>query len=275
MESSIFNLALARYHQRNTNDKSIDGDVEFIRMHPELIPDEDIAAATETDKLCKENSIKYVTIYDDLYPKKLKDLKTEAPQVLYIKSATPVAELFGNKGVAVVGTRVPSPYGIDSCRRINTHLAKNPDAPVTIISGLAFGIDIEAHRCALDSGMKTIAVLPCGLDEVYPRQHAAIAARIAVTDGCALVSPFPPKTAPTVVNFFERNYVIAALADSTVIVETKAKGGSMIIGNAAYRMDRKVFAVPGRNTDTRSEGCNALICEGIADILCTKNINDV
>ena len=138
MESSIFNLALARYHQRNAKDTKkhpfIDADVEFIRMHPELIPDEDIAAATETDKLCKENSVKYVTIYDDLYPQKLKDLKTEAPQVLYIKSATPVAELFDNKSVAVVGTRDPSPYGIDSCRRIVKHLAPTPPSPLSAAS---------------------------------------------------------------------------------------------------------------------------------------------
>ena len=279
MNSSIFNLALTVYHDRmlkeNKDYPSADMDVQHMRKNPDQVPDRDIATAADIDKSCKEQGIQYVTIHDDLYPAMLKDLKREAPQVLYIKTSTPLAELFKGDFVAIVGTRDPSSYGISSCRKILRHLAGERDPKPTIVSGLALGIDITAHAAALEAGMKTIAVLPCGLDEIYPKVHTPVAEKIATTPGCALVSPFPPGTAPTAYNFFARNPVIAALSNSTVIVESRVKGGAKIIARAAYQIERKVFAIPGRIDDIRSDGCNELIAEGIADILCDKNMTEI
>lgn len=276
MDKTIFNLALTIYRADNATDTKnhpfIDEDVNHLREHPDLLPEKNLMQAQELAADYERLGIKYVTIHDDDYPTALRDLGTESPQVLYIKSKTPVKELFTEDALAVVGTRDPSPYGINTCRRIVRTLAESRQEKPVIVSGFALGIDITAHTAALETGMKTIAVLPCGLDEVYPRVHTTIAERIATTPGCALVSPFPPGTAPTAYNFLSRNPVIAALAKTTIVVESRERGGAMIIARKAYELERTVRAVPGRIGDIRSAGCNDLIRERIADILTEKDL---
>ena len=276
MDKPIFNLALTIYRADNATDTKkhpfIDADVNFLREYPDLMPEKYLMQAQELAANYERLGIKYVTIHDDDYPAALRDLGTESPQVLYIKSKTPVKELFTEDALAVVGTRDPSPYGINTCRRIISTLAESQQEKPIIVSGFALGIDITAHTAALEASMKTIAVLPCGLDEVYPKVHATVAERIATTPGCALVSPFPPGTAPTAYNFLVRNPVIAALAKTTIIVESRERSGAMIIARRAYELERTVRAVPGRIGDIRSAGCNDLISQGIADIITEKDL---
>lgn len=276
MDKPIFNLALTIYRADNATDTKkhpfIDADVNFLREYPDLMPEKYLMQAQELAANYERLGIKYVTIHDDDYPAALRDLGTESPQVLYIKSKTPVKELFTEDALAVVGTRDPSPYGINTCRRIISTLAESQQEKPIIVSGFALGIDITAHTAALEASMKTIAVLPCGLDEVYPKAHTELAERLATTPGCALVSPFPPGTAPTAYNFLVRNPVIAALAKTTIIVESRERSGAMIIARRAYELERTVRAVPGRIGDIRSAGCNDLISQGIADIITEKDL---
>lgn len=243
-----------------------------LKYTPDAIEESYLQRAKKMTEELTEMGIQALTFLDDDYPTALRDLGTESPQVLYIKSKTPVKELFTEDTLAVVGTRDPSPYGINTCRRIVRTLAESRQEKPVIVSGFALGIDITAHTAALEAGMKTIAVLPCGLNEVYPRVHATVAERIETTPGCALVSPFPPGTAPTAYNFLSRNPVIASLAKTTIVVESRERGGAMIIARKAYELDRTVRAVPGRIEDIRSAGCNDLIREGIADILTEKDL---
>lgn len=276
MDKTIFNLALTIYRAENATDTKkhpfIDADVNSLREHPDLMPEKYLMQAQELAANYERLGIKYVTIHDDDYPTALRDLRTDSPQVLYIKSKTPVKELFTEDALAVVGTRDPSPYGINTCRRIIGTLAESQQEKPVIVSGFALGIDITAHTAAQEAGMKTIAVLPCGLDEVYPKVHATVAQRLATTPGCALISPFPPGTAPTAYNFLVRNPVIAALAKTTIVVESRERGGAMLVARKAYELDRTVRAVPGRIGDIRSAGCNDLISQGIADIITEKDI---
>lgn len=276
MDKTIFNLALTIYRADNATDTKkhpfIDADVNFLREYPDLLPENYLMQAQELAANYEKLGIKYVTIHDDDYPTALRDLGTESPQVLYIKSKTPVKELFTEDALAVVGTRDPSPYGINTCRHIIGTLAESQQEKPVIVSGFALGIDITAHTAALEAGMKTIAVLPCGLDEVYPKAHTSVAERLETTPGCALVSPFPPGTAPTAYNFLVRNPVIAALAKTTIVVESRERGGALIVARKTYELDRTVRAVPGRIGDIRSAGCNDLIRQGIADIITEKDI---
>ena len=133
------------------------------------------------------------------------------------------------------------------------------DPKPTIVSGLALGIDGCAHGAALESGLPTVAVLPCGLDEIYPRQHGELAGRIA--ENGALVSDFARGTAPVAFTFLRRNRIIAALADATLLAESYRKGGGLITMSLAASYNRDCFAVPGRLSDASFEGCNRLIAK--------------
>ncbi len=208
----------------------------------------------------------YVHIGGEGYPPALTELE-DAPAGLYLRSATPPAELFhGKPGVAVVGTRDISPYGREWCRRIVGTLSQSAERP-QIVSGLALGVDGEAHKAALETGLGTIAVMPTGPDDIYPRQHRSLAGAIASTPGCALLTDYPPGTAPTAATFLRRNRLIAGLAASTILVESKRRGGGMITARLAFGYGRDVFALPGRVDDVRSEGCNILIREKVAETL--------
>lgn len=204
------------------------------------------------------------SICDPDYPALLKDCD-DAPAVLYMRSCSSAAEVFGREdNVSVVGTRDISPYGTEWCQRIVQAFAETPRKPL-VVSGLAIGVDICAHRTALDMGLPTVAVLPVGIDSVYPLRHRRDAERIASTPGCALVTDYPPGTAPTQFNFLRRNRIIAGLSRATVLVESKIKGGGTMTARLAAGYGRDVFALPGRIDDVRSAGCNRLINEKLAE----------
>jgi DNA processing protein len=161
--------------------------------------------------------------------------------------------------VAVVGSRRATPYGIDIAEQISRELAARG---VTVVSGLARGIDSAAHRGALAAGGRTIAVLGCGVDVAYPPENRRLAQRI--TESGALVSQFAPGTPPLPYHFPERNRVIAGLALGVVVVEAAEHSGSLITAGFAAELGREVMAVPGRVTSPESRGTHRLIQDGAA-----------
>jgi len=194
------------------------------------------------------------------YPRLLLECP-DHPLGLYIRSGTPPDELFNRRrGVAFVGTRDLSPYGRTWCRNLVAALAQTrmAERPV-IVSGLAFGIDAVAHETALEEGLPTIGVMATGIDNVYPARHWKLAERMAETEGCALITCYPPGTEPLASQFLSRNRIIAGIAVATVLVESKIKGGGLITARHAFSYNRDVYALPGRVEDTRSQGCNLLL----------------
>lgn len=221
-------------------------------------------AAAELEWL-RERGFGFIAYTEAAYPALLRECP-DAPAGLYIRSETPAGQIFGTDAIAIVGTRDISLYGKHWTRRITETLALSP-APPMIISGLAFGVDISAHTAALDCGLPTIAVLPCGIDSIYPQAHKTIAGRIASTPGSALITDYPPATFPAAHTFVRRNRIIAGIARATIVIESKAKGGSLITARHAFDYNRDIFALPGRIEDPRSAGCNTLIRNHIADII--------
>jgi DNA processing protein len=170
--------------------------------------------------------------------------------------------------VAVVGSRAASPYALQVARKLGADLARRH---VTVVSGMARGVDSAAHEGALDAGGATVAVFGCGVDVIYPREHADLAARIRASG--ALISELPPETAPLPPYFPQRNRIISGLALAVVIVEAAEKSGSLITARFALEQGREVLAVPGNILSGRNSGAHALlrdgakIVEGADDIL--------
>lgn len=194
-----------------------------------------------------------VTLADEDYPSLLREI-ADPPLALHVRGN---ASLLSSLSVAIVGSRRATPYGVNAAQ----HLARDlGSAGLTIVSGLARGIDAAAHLAALDAGAPTIAVLGTGIDVVYPREHKALFRRI-VQSG-AVVSEFAPGTAPRRENFPIRNRVISGLTRGTVIVEANTRSGSLITARMAAEQGREVFAVPGSIFSDRSEGTHRLIQYG-------------
>lgn len=206
---------------------------------------------------------------DQRYPALLRE--TSAPPiVLYVEGELTAAD---KTAIAIVGSRNSSPYGRDVTRMLATELAA---AGVTIVSGLARGIDGAAHDAALNAGGRTIAVLAGGLDWIYPSEHKSLAKR-TIENG-ALISEHPPGTRPQPYNFPLRNRIMAGISLGVVIVEARVKSGTLITAKYAVHYNRDVFAVPGSVLSHASDGCHQLIKEGAClvrdagDILAELNI---
>ncbi|MDR2358711.1 MAG: DNA-processing protein DprA [Prevotellaceae bacterium] len=214
-----------------------------------------------------KNNFHALCYTDEQYPQRLAQCE-DGPVVLFVNGTFDFNQ---PKILSIVGTRHATPYGIERCETMVAQLAERGHAPV-IISGLAYGIDICAHKAALQNNLPTIAVMATGLDKIYPSLHYAIAKRIS-TQGGALVTDFLSGTKPDRQNFIQRNRIIAGIADATLVVESGEKGGALITAGLALSYNRDVLAVPGRAGDTYSKGCNALIrsnkaalVETVADI---------
>ena len=235
----------------------------YCRKYPEISPSALDKAAEELEWL-RSRGCDFIPITDSSYPSLLRECE-DPPVGLYVRSTTPPGKLFPDGPyVSIVGTRDISPYGREWCGRLVYTMAMAPSRP-TIVSGFAIGVDINAHLAALDAELPTIAVLPVGIDDVYPHRHRAIAERLAATPGCALVSDYPPGTRAEPANFLRRNRIIAGLSQGTVLIESKMKGGGTMTAGLAASYGREVFALPGRIDDLRSQGCNRLIAEKIAE----------
>jgi DNA processing protein len=208
----------------------------------------------ETEK----KGIKVVGYNDPLYPAALKEVEG-APVVLYMKGEYLPDDRFG---IAVVGSRKYTDYGESVTQRISGELSA---AGFTIISGMARGVDTLAHRSALVSGGRTIAVLGSGPDVCYPSENNGLMERI-VSSGC-VISEFPPGTPPNRENFPRRNRLISALSLGVLVVEAAPGSGSLITANYAVEQNKEVFAVPGNITSRNSEGTNRLIRQGAKLVL--------
>jgi DNA processing protein len=195
-----------------------------------------------------------VRVWDDPdYPPRLKELPSPPP-VLYLRGAMIEAD---GLAVAMVGTRRATAYGKEVARLFASALAANG---ITVVSGMARGIDAEAHVSALDRNGRTLAVLGCGADVVYPPEHGRLAKRIA--DSGAILSDYPPGTPPDAANFPPRNRIIAGLALATLVVEAGEESGALLTAWYAAEYGRDVFAVPGSILAPASKGCNRLIGDG-------------
>ena len=221
------------------------------------------AAAQELDHLADKN-IYFIGYTHEHYPRLLKECE-DAPIGIYIRSNTPIESLFTpRQSIAVVGTRDISLYGEEWCHKIVNSFASTSDRPL-VVSGLALGTDICAHKTALDLGLPTIGVMATGPEQVYPWRHTEFAERLVSTPGCALITDYPPGTAPLAIHFLRRNRIIAGLSQSTLLIESKIRGGGMMTCRLAFSYGREVYALPGRVDDLRSQGCNLLIREKIAE----------
>ena len=220
-------------------------------------------AAAELFKLEKQG-IGFCGITEANYPTLLKECP-DPPIGIYIRSCTPPEELWRNDlPIGIIGTRDLTPYGKEWCTRIVQALAQSPNKPL-IISGLALGTDIEAHRASLDLGLPTIGVMATGPDSVYPIRNRHTAETMASTPGCALITDYPPGTAPLPIHFLRRNRIIAGLSKSIILIESKVKGGGLNTCRLAFSYNRDIYALPGRVDDLHSQGCNMIIREKIAE----------
>ncbi|MDR1153079.1 MAG: DNA-processing protein DprA [Bacteroidales bacterium] len=216
-------------------------------------------AEKEVDFIFKHH-IGYSFYLDDDYPVRLKNCP-DSPVIFFYKGDV---DFEHPKIVSIVGTRQATPYGKDLCNRLVDELCRRNHHPV-IVSGLAYGIDICAHKAALRNGLPTIAVLGHGLAQIYPAAHAATAREI--TGQGALLTEFPSDRPIDRNNFVRRNRLIAGLADLTIVVESNIRGGALITADIANSYNRDVFACPGRLTDECSVGCNWLIRTNKASLL--------
>lgn len=187
---------------------------------------------------------------------------SDGPVMLYTYGS---CALHAARPVAVVGTRHATVYGTDFTRRMVQHLAETVEG-VVIVSGLAYGIDVAAHKAALEYGVPTVAVMAHPLNTVYPADHRDVARRI-VQQGGAMVSEYASCRFVHKGNFLERNRIVAGLCDATVIVESDKRGGAMATARIASAYDREVLAVPGRIGDRFSAGCNHLIAHHVARLI--------
>ena len=235
----------------------------FSRFSGALSDDELLKSARELDALGKQG-VDFIALGEPGYPQALAECP-DCPAGFYLKSVSPVEEVFDDSPfISIVGTRDVSFYGQEWTRKIVFTLAQAQRKPV-IVSGLAYGVDICAHRAALEAGLRTVAVIPTGPEEIYPRGNARDALRIASTPGSALVTDFPPGTGAQAATFLRRNRIIAGLSSATIVIESKRRGGSLITAHTAFSYSREVWALPGRIDDVRSEGCNMLLREKVAE----------
>jgi len=207
-----------------------------------------------------KNNITTLFYSDKNYPYRLKEC-ADAPILLYTKNK---ADLNANKFVGIVGTRNVTDYGKEICRELVSSLAqRHPE--LVVVSGLAYGTDICAHKAALENNLATIGVLGHGLDRIYPATHRPVATKMLENGG--LISEYPSGTNPDRQHFVQRNRIIAGLVDTVVMVESQEKGGSLITAEFANSYNRDVFAFPGKISDERSRGCNALIKQNKANLI--------
>lgn len=208
----------------------------------------------------EKKNIKTYFFTDASYPYRLKEC-ADAPLMLY---GSGNLHLDAGHFIAIVGTRKPTDRGKANTERLIKELGERMNN-ITIISGLAYGIDICAHRAALESGIPTIGIPAHGLDTIYPSTHRNTAAQMLERGG--ILTEFCTRTIPDAGNFVRRNRIIAGLSDAVIVVESKEKGGSLITANYANGYNRDVFAFPGRPEDKESAGCNQLIKRNIAALV--------
>ena len=248
----------AFFTERESALRRIPGIGDHLASHPAR--QKALEQAEKETQFVGKNRIRVSWFLDDDYPSRLKQCE-DAPVLLYMQGNTGAE---ARKVLSIVGTRHATPYGIDHCNSIVEDLAAAyPD--LLIVSGLAYGIDVCAHKAALKHHLPTLAVLGHGLQMIYPASHRQVAQEI-VRQG-ALVTEYSTFHTPDKKNFIARNRIIAGLADATLVVESGEKGGALITADLANSYNRDVFALPGRAGDEWSKGCNRLIKKNMAALV--------
>jgi DNA processing protein len=230
---------------------------------PERVCDGFIAARKQIDpdqvlESVYKLGVEVITLEDDLYPRRLKEINNPPPLLFLKGEYIPTDEW----AVAIVGTRKVSSYGKQVTQELAEFLVAHD---ITIVSGLARGVDALAHQTALQHSGRTIAVLGCGVDVVYPPEHRELSAKIE-KEG-VLISDYFPGTPPESVNFPPRNRIISGLSLATIVVEAGSKSGALITATYAAEQGRDVFALPGSIYAQQSKGTNQLIAEGATPLL--------
>jgi DNA processing protein len=219
-----------------------------------------------TDFTSSEAEIKFIEKYKisplfitgKNYPQRLLNCY-DSPVLLYYRG---IADLNTTKIISIVGTRSNSEYGKLVCEKLIEELSEQN---IVVVSGLAFGIDTIAHKAALKNNLQTVGVLAHGLDRIYPTQNKTLAKQMAEQGG--LLTDFITNTNPDKQNFPKRNRIVAGMCDALVVMESGKKGGSLITAELANGYNKDVFAIPGKTTDTKSEGCNYLIKQNKASLI--------
>lgn len=224
---------------------------------------DDFHLAEKELEFIQKYKIKTFFLTDKDYPQRLLNCY-DSPTLLFYKGS---ADLNASKIVAIVGTRTNTEYGKQFTEKLVKDLSEQN---ITVVSGLAFGIDAYAHKAAIKNNLPTIGVVGHGLDKIYPSEHAGLA-KDMIKNGGGVLSEFFSGTKPDKHNFPLRNRIVAGLSDTTVLIETTIKGGSMITAQLADAYNRDVFALPGRVNDTKSCGCNHLIKHNKAILLSDAN----
>lgn len=228
-----------------------------------------LRAEIDLDRLYEDilkRDIHVLTLPDADYPVLLREID-QSPPVIYVRGSLTPADEFA---VAMVGTRRVTAYGQQVTRDISTYLAGHG---LTIVSGMARGVDALAHQHALQAGGRTIAVLGCGVDVIYPPEHRQLAE--AIVDNGALISDYPPGTQPEGINFPPRNRIISGLSLATIVVEAGERSGALITADFALEQGRDVFAVPGNVFSPASRGTNRLIQKGAYVMVSPQDVLDV
>lgn len=220
----------------------------------EIIHQKVLGKAEQEIEFIEKFGIKTLFYLDAEYPERLRQCD-DGPIVLFVKGKQEI-NFNREKYISIVGTRKATDYGKQVCEKLITGLSEKGYTPI-IVSGLAYGIDITAHKSALKNNLQTLAVLGHGLDIIYPISHRNVAKDIVETG--ALLTDFPSKTKFDRNNFIKRNRIIAGLSDATIVIESGAQGGALITADIANSYNREVFAVPGNVGSKYSEGCNQLI----------------
>jgi DNA processing protein len=226
-----------------------------------------VELADEELKFIEANDVNTISFFEKDYPEKLKQCQ-DAPLLLYYLGEKPV---WKDVSVGIVGTRMASRRGTDMTHKLVSGFKQNGLNPL-IVSGLAYGIDISAHKSALENGLVTWSILGHGFDILYPVAHREYAKQIR-DNGGTLITEFPSVATRDKKNFLKRNRIIAGLSDALVVVESAKKGGAMVTAEIANSYNRDVFAFPGRPGDKYSEGCNHLIKSNRAAL--TEGVDDV
>jgi DNA processing protein len=231
----------------------------FLRLRKQIDLDQVYESILEKD-------IKVLTLLDEDYPRLLREID-QSPPVIYVKGTLTPADEFA---IAIVGTRRVSEYGQQITRDASIYLAGHG---LTIVSGLARGVDGIAHRHALEAGGRTIAVLGSGVDVIYPPEHRKLAE--AISENGAVISDYPLGTQPEGVNFPPRNRIISGLSLGTIVVEAGDRSGALITADFALEQGRDVFAVPGNVLSPASRGTNRLIQNGAYAMVSPQDVLDV
>ncbi len=219
-----------------------------------------LARAAEELQFAEKNGIRLFFYLDEDYPRRFSRCQ-DAPVVFYLKGKV---NLDSAKAISIVGTRSATDYGRQVCDNLIRDLAAKGYESL-IVSGLAYGIDIQAHKSALKVGLPTVGVVGHGLDTLYPAAHLKVAQRMLENGG--LLTDFPSQTRIDPSNFIRRNRLIAGLSDATIVIESGLKGGALITADMAASYDRDVLAFPGRAGDVYSRGCNRLIKTNVAALI--------